>query len=109
MERLTAFEFIGASNAPQLVRLRHANGTVLAQFGFVQWIGIDLRALTPDGLPFEQRADLVIEGEGLGHPYWNDDCPSWVATFDSRTEAQRIETIRAAVMREINRARIAQC
>lgn len=107
MERLTAFEFIAASESPQLVRLtRRSDGAVVRQFAFSHWIGVDL---SQDPLVFEGRADLVIEGEGLGRPYWNGDGdqPSWLQAFDSRAEAQRIEIVRAAVVREINRARIA--
>lgn len=105
MERLTAFEFIAAGDGPQLVRLRRqSDGAIVRQFAFMQWIGVDL---SQDPLLFDGPADLVIEGEGLGHPYWNGAAPSWLHVFDSRAEAQRIETIRAAVAREINRARIA--
>lgn len=105
-QHLTAFEFIGATDGPQLVRLRRVTGEVIGQFAFVQWIGVDLRAVIQDGVTFDRREDLIIEGEGLGHPYWNDDQPSWLTVFDSRTEAQRIGTILAAVRREMNRARI---
>lgn len=108
MERLTAFEFIGATDGPQLVRLRRASDdVVVAQFGFVQWLGIDLLTAEFVDIRFERREDLVIEGEGLGRPYWNEDRPSWVHRFDSLAEAQRIVTVRAAVVREINRAKIA--
>jgi hypothetical protein len=108
MEHLTAFEFIAAQkDTPQIVQLRHVDGIVFARFAFVNWIGIETAAFAgQDGLLFADRRDLVIEGEGLGHPYWNDEPVSWIAAFDSRREAQRIETIRAAVMREINRSRL---
>jgi hypothetical protein len=106
MERLTAFEFIAAQQGvPQIVRLRHAKGTVIAHFAFIDWIGIETAAFAgPDGLLFADRGELVIEGEGLGHPYWNDEPLPWVPVFDSHAQSSRIATIRAAVMREVNRA-----
>lgn len=103
MERLTAFEFIAATDAPQLVRLT-CQGTVILQFGMVGWLGVDLSALDSDLLTFAAREDLVIEGQGLGHPYWNGAPPSWTLLFDGDAEARRIDTIRRAALREVNRA-----
>jgi len=109
MERLTAFEFIGATDGPQIVRIRRRedgipDGAILAQFVFTGWVGADLVAV--EDLQFDSRDDLIIEGEGLGHPYWNDDPPTWLLGFDSYAETRRLSAIREAVRREINRALI---
>lgn len=107
MERLTAFEFIAAQRGvPQVVRLRLATGPVLAIFHFVDWIGFDLRSFDVEGFLFDRREDLVIEGQGLGRPYWNDEQPTWLQAFNPADQARQIEIIRAAVMREVNRAQL---
>lgn len=105
MERLTAFEFIAAADGPQLVRLKRSD-VVLAQLAFIGWVGVaDIETLSPGlELVFERRQDLVIEGQGIGRPYWNGEQPTWAVMFDAVGEARRIEAVRAAVQREINRA-----
>lgn len=105
MERLTAFEFIPASRTdPQLVRLERAtpvgNELVLA-VGLTFWGGVDLSA---SPIEFDLRTELVIVGNGVGKPYWNDEPVPWAAGFDPRAELRRIEQLRAAVEREVNRA-----
>ena len=100
MDDLTAFEFIAAGDGPQLVRLLTKSGELLFQFGFVGWLGVDLSA-HPIAV---RREDLVIEGQGLGHPYWNGEATPWSPVFDPESEHRRIEAIRAAVQREVNRA-----
>lgn len=104
MDRLTAFEFIAAQDGPQIVRLKRKDvpDVVLVEFALIAWVGVVLPVDLV--LDFEARTDLVIEGVGLGHPYWNDERPSWTVAFDSATEARRIATIRAAAIREANRA-----
>lgn len=98
MERLTGFEFMAATDQPQLVRLKRRD-EVVAQFGIVAWFGC------ADGpvLEFEDRADLVIEGNGLGKPYWNGEQPPWAVVFDPVAETNRLLTIQAVVRREMNR------
>jgi hypothetical protein len=93
--------------APQAVRLRRRDGQILATFWGIGWIACDLRCLDPEGVAFARREDLVIEGEGLGRPYWNDERPTWLVAFDSHAQTQHIAVIREAVQREINRALIA--
>lgn len=102
MDRLTAFEFIAATDAPQVVRLRYKD-IILVTFAVVGWFGWCPATVDP-AFDFEHRSDLVIEGQGLGHPYWNDEQPSWMTLFDGQAERRRIEAIRAAVGRELNRA-----
>lgn len=102
MEQLTAFEFIAAADGPQLVRLKR-KGVLLVQFGLIGWLGVDLHAIDR-AVEFDAREDLTIEGAGLGHPYWNGEQPAWALCFDSDAEARRIAAIRAAALREINRA-----
>jgi hypothetical protein len=104
MERLTAFEFITASDSLQLVRLKRRD-EVLVQLGLFTVFMVDLRAIG-SVFEFETRDDLTFEGVGLGHPYWNDEMPPWALVFDPRAEAQRIAAIRAAAQREVNRALI---
>lgn len=104
MDRLTAFEFIAAQDGPQIVRLQRKDvpDVVLIEFALIAWLGVVLPVDLV--LDFETREDLVIEGAGLGHPYWNGERPSWAVAFDSATEARRIATIRAAAIREAHRA-----
>lgn len=93
MEQLTAFEFVAAKDGPHVVRLCLFDGTVVRQFVFFNFIGFHF-GLEP--LMFESKEDLVIEGEGLGHPFWNDEQPTWVVSFDAVSEASRVEAIRKA-------------
>jgi len=101
--RLVAFEFIAAGSGPSIVRLSR-NSMVIAQFAFVDWIAVDLRPFQP--LTFSAKEDLVVEGEGLGHPYWDNEVPPWLVSFDGISEGKRIKAIKDAATREINRARI---
>lgn len=106
MEKLVAFEFISVIDKPQLVRLLNAEKVSVAQFVMTGWLGFDT---SPLGLMFEKRADLFIEGFGLGHPYWEGEpLPSWFVHFDSQTEANRLEMIRQATKREVNRIQLVQ-
>lgn len=96
MERLTAFEFIGATDAPQLVRLKYQE-LVLVQFGvsgYLAWEPIEAQQFL-----FEAQADLVIEGSGLGRPYWNGELSPWAQFgFDAAREQKRIAYIRRALL-----------
>jgi hypothetical protein len=101
-ERLTAFEFLAATDEPQIVRLT-AQGLVLVEFVVVTWFGY--RPAKGGAIfAFERRDELIIEGQGLGRPYWNDDAPPWTVLFDPKAERERITAIRRAVRRELNRA-----
>lgn len=100
--KLTAFEFIAATDQPQRVVLRNGDGVIL-QFGVTGWIGVDLSTLN---IELAQVSDLTIEGQGLGRPFWNGEKPTWVEIFDTLDEERRIATIRNAVVKELNRARI---
>lgn len=103
-ERLTAFEFLAATDEPQIVRLT-AHGVVLVEFVVVTWFGY--RPVHGGAIvAFETKGELVIEGQGLGRPYWNDEAPPWTVLFNPQAERQRIAAIRRAVMREVNRASI---
>lgn len=100
MERLTAFEFIAAdAQIPTQVRLKRGD-EVIATFWFVGYIAVPFVAAPT----FETREDLVLEGQGLGRPYWNGERTPWDVGFDPSTTLQRIAQIRQAAMREVNRA-----
>lgn len=101
MHTLTAFEFVGAHDRPQQIVLKR-QGAVVASFVAVTWFGALL------DLAFDQPADLSIEGEGLGKPYWNGELPVWASAFDAAQQARNIAAIRAAAMREVNRVLISQ-
>lgn len=105
-ERLIAFEFVAAEDGPQLVTLKR-KGVVVLQFAFVTWLGVDLQPFA-SMLAFESREDLDIEGHGLGHPYWNNEMPTWLtSSFDPIAEARRIVAIRDAASREARRTTLA--
>ncbi len=97
MERLTAFEFIARDQTtPTKVTLRRkTDGRVLNEGFFTHWLAYDL---SRDPWLFETQSDLLIEGDGVGKPYWNDDKATWQLVFDPAFERDRIETIRAAVV-----------
>jgi hypothetical protein len=92
--RLTAFEFVPLGDGPQLVRLKRGE-TVLAEFAVVQWLGW---FAVEQALIFETVDELVIEGEGVGRPYWDDELPPWAGGFDVETERVRIAQIRRAAL-----------
>jgi hypothetical protein len=99
-EQLTAFEFVAArTDEPCVVRL--LAGDEIVSFLVIGWLGVDLRKLE---ILLERRDLLVIEGQGLGRPYWGEDLPPWMAGADPVDELPRIGAIRAAAHREINRA-----
>ncbi len=103
MEQLTAFEFIAATDGPQLVRLKRGD-IVLAQLVFVAWVGLEASVLAPDlEMFFERREDLVVEGMGIARPYWNGERPPWAESFDPAAEARRLRAIRVMAAREANR------
>jgi len=98
MYRLTAFEFIPATDAPQLVRLKFQD-LVLVQFGVQGWFSWEPTQAQTQFL-FDAPADLIIEGDGLGRPYWNHEPTPWAQVgFDAERERKRIAFIRAAMLR----------
>jgi hypothetical protein len=101
-DRLTAFEFIPATDRPQLVRLKRKE-EVLLEFNVLLWLGASLPAVA---LPFVAREDLTIEGDGIGRPYWNDEQPPWMCGFDPAAERTRIEAIRRAAQQALARGSI---
>lgn len=104
-EKLLAVEFIAVTTDPQLICLQGPKGVII-QFGMSGWIGIDLRAFEFES---DNRADVRIEGLGMGKLYWEKDgLPTWLTHFDSRSEAQRLEMIRQAAAREVNRISLVQ-
>jgi len=100
--KLTAFEFIAATNEPTIVQLFRGD-ELLAQFAFIDWIAVDLRSFD---FQFENQSALIINGEGLGHPYWDADVPPWMVTWDPRQEAARIKMIKQAAARQLNAMRL---
>jgi hypothetical protein len=97
-ERLTAFEFIPLTDGPQLVRVLRS-GLVVMSFNVQGWLGVSLHDHA--GLWFADRSDLAIEGQGIGRPYWDDDVPDWVTTFDIAAEQHRIAAIKTAMRRHL--------
>lgn len=110
MERLTAFEFIAADDRnPTLVRLKYDLGmnrgfVVINEFMFVGWVGIRFTEASEEIYEFESFKDLIIEGQGVGRPYWNSEPTPWSKGFDPASELRRVAIIRAAVQRELNAA-----
>lgn len=102
MDRLTAFEFLAATDAPQLVRICRGD-VVLLQLSVVGWCGVDLAAIDPlgTGCQFATRAALTIEGQGIARPYWNAERPAWVTAFDVAAEQQRIALVQTAARRHV--------
>lgn len=98
MERLVAFEFISATDEIEQVRLKKT-GEIFLQIGFRSWVGFNW---IDSPLEFEKKEDLMIEGNGLGRPYWNEERPSWATVFVGTEEFKHINTIRAAIRRELN-------
>lgn len=99
-DRLTALEFVAVDDGPlpvpQVVRLRRGDA-VLIEFQVFRWLGWFVPAACGELLTFASRADLIIEGRGLGRTYWNDEMPPWVGgASDPKAEARRIEQIRRA-------------
>lgn len=105
MEYLVGFEFISAGSQPQSVRLTRL-GELVVHACVDSWVGMNLLIAGGKGIEFEKKGDLVIEGQGLGRPYWNDERPTWMQGFDPLFEAQRILEIRKAIQRELNRAQL---
>lgn len=104
--RLTAFEFVAATDAPQLVRLSR-QGVVLLQFCVLGWLAVDLSALLfgmgIDYMEFAKPDDLTIEGQGIGRPYWDGEEPPWAVAFGPAAEQCRIEAIRRAAYQHAQR------
>lgn len=90
--RLTAFEFVPASYAPERVQLLKGE-EILAEFCVVGWLAV---ALLP-AIVVERKEDLQILGIGMGHPYWDDELPAWLGRpIDPVAEQRRIwETVSA--------------
>lgn len=102
MERLTAFEFVAANEQlPTRIRLkRKGDDSIIYECVFVGWFGIGLY----DEILFDKPENLVIEGQGVGRPYWNGEPVPWMPGFEPHRELRRIASIRAAVRRELNAA-----
>lgn len=104
MEKLTGIEFIPATDKPQLVRLKRRHDVVdEVVFDINAWLWVGLSGLS---IPFDSRADLIIEGEGIANLFWNDEIPLWTLTFDGAAEERRIDRIRLAALQALHRGSV---
>lgn len=98
MQRLTGLEFMCHTEEPQLVRVYAKSAPHITMTFFVTgWIAFSIMG---GQLLCNTVDDLVIEGDGIGKPFWNDEYMSWVCSFDKTTETNRLTAIRRAMRAE---------